>query len=334
MKPLKALCLTISLILSSNICFAKSLDVKNFEEKTYQSATKNLTAIEEAINEGRLGDAINQAEQSLASIRSAVGINPRVAAYETIPVDINLDDNWVRVPLMQFPEQYDLKIKMTLANYKQGRYLDLINLYKRTNVMYAKAIFERTKGEGERESDKELIRERLMDAYLFPIYVKFSNASTSYLLFHYEIAHDDFGYFFDREIVDTFSILGETEQSLEQEIIDAAKRKKEAHWKRLPQQVSSNAPECQLGSDDDHFNGLLNGSRFSDSYSLIRSLKNALQDDICQIKRKTKCTTGGYEDGYFTIVLDSNGKVIGPKFGLPNHAFSYINKLRQIGYCE
>lgn len=142
--------------------------------------------------------ALAKAKALLDTVRVKSGIDPKVKVQESFLVDVEFPAN------VSSLDQLDFKTKryviMSFKNFRGGLYIDIMNLSKRTTLLYVTAMkkeFEKMGGLTGDDSVK--IIKDLTFATLMPMIVE-DKAGNMITVFDEDVANEDHTYMFNREL--------------------------------------------------------------------------------------------------------------------------------------
>ncbi|MDZ4678678.1 MAG: hypothetical protein SGI74_14365 [Oligoflexia bacterium] len=176
----------------------------NYQE-VFDSAAESLRKIENLLEQGKFGEALQASKDNLDFIRIKSGVDPKAKFNEKIKVKgilINTDLNRSFSDLSN--TQRD-SIAEAAAQHKRGFYLDLLNFSKRSQLLYLKAKYSILREKGTlSENDLSQIKRRLVEIVNIPIYVADANAVDVYLVFDSDMAQVEHIEMFNHEVEDFY----------------------------------------------------------------------------------------------------------------------------------
>lgn len=189
-----------------------SIETKNVTSiyaEIFNQASLDLQQAETLLLIGDYVKALKISKESLDQVRVKVGINPKAKFQDKFSIDyIVLDELDKKEKMYASFENLNLKIRdgiaMTLSKKSSGYYLDLLNLMKRTNLIYIRAFVESLKKQSANGSllkrDIEKIRDDIYEISAIPIYFFEPATGKMLLVFDFEVASSDQNYLFNREL--------------------------------------------------------------------------------------------------------------------------------------
>lgn len=182
---------------------------ENVLKQVFDLATQKLEQAEVLLKSGQYSEALTVSKSSLDEVRQKAGIHPKAQFRDKIDVDVVIKDS-MRSSQTSY-ENLSLRdrdiIAQKMGSFKEGYYLDTLNLMKRTNLIYIQA-FIKTLQDSESKSgrkallkrDIEKIKSDIREISLIPIYIREPGTGRLFLIFDYEVASSDQNYLFNREL--------------------------------------------------------------------------------------------------------------------------------------
>ncbi len=192
-----------------------------------EKVSTNFNQLNMLMSQQRYEEAMTLAKQSLDEARIKTGLDPKSNRKEIIAVTrdtFSKDYDVLGKRLSSFPVYAQNQIMKAIEEHKGGYFLDLLNLLKRTNLVYIQAFHQALKrgSLGLLSQDKEKIRNDINAVRAIPLYLQDPASNTLLLIFDYEVANSDQNYMFNRELktylMNQGQDLGYTGESLEQRI--------------------------------------------------------------------------------------------------------------------
>lgn len=180
--------------------------------------TTKFDEIEDAIAKGNTKAAYLEAKEVLDSVRIKTGIDPKVRIQESFlaPTIFPKDARGMND---LSDAQKNLVIK-TISDFRGGLYMDIMNLSKRTTLLYIRAFeAELSKEGGLTADDNAKIINDLVKAAVMPMPVE-DKVGNKIFVFDEDVANEDHTYIFNRELkmfLIENSGLNVTEKSFDQE---------------------------------------------------------------------------------------------------------------------
>ncbi len=172
----------------------------------FEKAKDELRAVEKIYDDGDYGKALRVSKDLLDQIKSKTGINPKAKFREKILVKgifTRGSKNELKTNFVNLRNEQKEALAEAVNNHLGGFYLDLLNLYKRTTLIYIKSFYQKIKQMGDlRQRDIDKIKRDLALIHDISILVKDQNLQSSFILFDSDVADSDQQYFFNRELVD------------------------------------------------------------------------------------------------------------------------------------
>lgn len=167
--------------------------------------TDNFNQLNLLMSQQQYQAAMTLAKQSLDEARIKTGIEPKSNRREiiSVPKDTFAEDyDKLGKKLSEFPVHAQNGIMTAIEKHRGGYYLDLLNLLKRTNLIYIQAFHQSLKqsSNGLLQEDKEKIRRDINAVRAIPMHLKDPGSSALLLVFDYEVANSDQNYLFNREL--------------------------------------------------------------------------------------------------------------------------------------
>lgn len=160
--------------------------------------TAKFSEIESLIASGDSRRALGLAKSVLDSVKVKTGIDPKNKIREKFLVPMKFPANAKSMRDLS-DDQKDTVIR-TISEFRGGLYLDILNLSKRTTLLYIKAFqAELTKSGGLINTDKQKIVNDLVNAALIQMPVE-DKAKKVITIFDEDVANEDHTYLFDREL--------------------------------------------------------------------------------------------------------------------------------------
>ncbi len=202
---------------------------KELLQKLVNTVSDNFTKLNTLMIQGQYQAAMTLAKQSLDEARIKTGLDPKSNRKEIIVVPAGtLVPEYDRMGknLNAFSISTQNEIIKSIETHKAGYFLDLLNLLKRTNLVYIQAFQQVTKKSsvGLLKQDIEKIKNDINAVRAVPLYLQDPKVKDLLLIFDYEVANSDQNYMFNRELkiylLSQGKDLGYSGEPLEQ-VIDA-----------------------------------------------------------------------------------------------------------------
>lgn len=167
--------------------------------KTLQSEmSEKFNQIEDELKLGNSGTALAMAKNVLDLVKIKTGIDPKNKITERFLIPTIFPEDSIALFHLS-DEQKELVIR-TVSDYRGGLYLDIINLSKRTTLLYLKALeAELLKKGGLTNEDKDKILKDLVKASIIPITLE-DKKKKRIIIFDEDVANEDHIYLFNREL--------------------------------------------------------------------------------------------------------------------------------------
>lgn len=163
-----------------------------------QEMTYKFNEIESELAAGNSEKALTVAKGVLDTVKIKTGIDPKNKIQEKFLIATKFPANANSIDDLD-DEQKELVIR-TISGYRGGLYLDIMNLSKRTTLLYIKAFqAQLEKSGGLTKSDKNKIRIDLVKASLIPMPV-IDKSAKKITVFDEDVANEDHTYLFNREL--------------------------------------------------------------------------------------------------------------------------------------
>lgn len=182
-----------------NIAVANEAEIirnlKQFEDE-FKSGYRE---IETLINSNNTQQALSEATKVLNSVRVKIGIDIKAKITESIFVNGKFPE--AATTLGALPTNQQTAIIKLLRDFRGGVFIDILNLSKRTALLYARAFqAELERSGGVDQNDRDKIIKDLERAVISPIYLVDRN-QTRIVVFLDEVVNEDYTYLFNRELV-------------------------------------------------------------------------------------------------------------------------------------
>jgi hypothetical protein len=240
---------------------AASLTFINAKESSEQEAlkVKALSELQEEISQkfknietelasDNSGKALLMAKEVLDTVRVKTGIDPKNRIQESFLVSTKFPKGISSIEELS-EAQKNLVIE-TISNFRAGLYLDIMNLSKRTTLLYIKAFqAQLEKSGGLTQEDKSKIIKDLVKASLVPMPIV-DKAGTKTFVFDEDVANEDHTYLFNREL--KMYLLENKQIAVNEAFFNSsrAKLKEEIIGKKLtPSSQVSEATTCMINSN-------------------------------------------------------------------------------------
>lgn len=197
-----------------------------------QKISQNFDQLQVLMSQGQYQAALTMAKASLDEARMKTGIDPKSQRREIIAVQdgtFAADYKTMGMSLSDFPIDTQNNIMSSIEAYRGGYFLDLLNLLKRTNLIYIEAFYQTLKQspQGLMKEDIQKIRNDINAVRAVPLYLKDTKVGSLLLIFDFEVANSDQNYLFNRELkaylITEGKSLGYNSDSVEQTIDDELK---------------------------------------------------------------------------------------------------------------
>lgn len=173
----------------------------------FEKARNELVNLENLMSRAQYQEALRLAKQSLDDVRIKSGIHPKASFREKINLPEGVMDNF-SIEYRSRASVSDLSIDLrdtfvlSVSNHRGGYFLDILNLMKRTNLIYIQAFHRVLTKSGQLlDRDIQKIRSDVLDVHAIPLYLKDPKTSRYFLAFDFEIANSDQNYLFNRELL-------------------------------------------------------------------------------------------------------------------------------------
>lgn len=173
-------------------------------KQIFDQASANLLTIQRLLDARNYQSALTESKRSLDDVRIKSGIHPKASYREKIAIpDGTLNPSFRSLgnTIKDLSIEAQDTIALSVANHRGGYFLDILNLMKRTNLLYLQALQGQLKSQGKLlAEDVAKIRHDIQDVQAIPLYLKDTRAGALFLVFDYEIANNDQAYLFNREL--------------------------------------------------------------------------------------------------------------------------------------
>lgn len=171
-------------------------------EGVFSEATKKLQMAQDLYDHQNFTEALGTSKGSLDFVRQKTGIHPKANYRNKFIISkdffktIKATDNFENLPLKNRDQ-----VALLLQNEQNGYFLDLLNLMKRTNLIYIRAFVATLKQRGDLLArDISKVKQDILDVYAIPLYVSDKETQRLYAVFDFEVANSDQNYLFNREL--------------------------------------------------------------------------------------------------------------------------------------
>ncbi len=184
-----------------NLNLQDSALVKQQEEALKALQTEMNAKMQEItgdLQQNNSESALAKAKALLDTVRIKSGIDPKVKVQESFLVDVEFPENVSTI------DQLDFKTKrfviMSFKNFRGGLYIDIMNLSKRTTLLYVTALKkEIEKMDSLTNEDSAKIIKDLTFATLMPMVFE-DKSGRMITVFDEDVANEDHTYMFNREL--------------------------------------------------------------------------------------------------------------------------------------
>lgn len=160
--------------------------------------TTSLLEIQKLIDADDAAAALTLSKRTLDTVRVKIGIDPKAKLKENFLVPAVFVESAKQFDDLS-SDQKELVVS-TIASLRGGLYLDILNLAKRTTLLYITALHDLVKRDGGLlNDDQNKIINDLVTASVWPIAIK-DRKGHNIAVFDDEIANDDHTYMFNREM--------------------------------------------------------------------------------------------------------------------------------------
>ncbi|MBE8221626.1 MAG: hypothetical protein HAW60_02740 [Bdellovibrionales bacterium] len=253
----------------------------------FDKSKKDLSVVEKLLSEKKYSEALSRSKDLLDQIKFKTGINPKVKFREKIIVNGIFTPgkkNELKIKFDSLFYEQKENLARAVLNYRGGLYLDLLNLYKRTQLIYMKSFYYQIKKVNDlRLADIEKLKIDILLVHSIPILIKDKNLRSTFLLFDSDVSDSDQQYFFNRELVDlalSIKELNFTDETFAAALVTAKNNALKKHWNSLPEEpLSSFEIEEEKRKDIDIFNDYKNCRHAAEKHS--SSYLKAMDSLVC-----------------------------------------------------
>jgi hypothetical protein len=172
--------------------------VKNALIELQQDMTTKFAQIESDLASGSHGSALLLAKQTLDSVRAKTGIDPKLKIQESFLVSTTFKAG--AKDFSDLDEAQRIRVIRAVSDFRGGLYMDIMNLSKRTTLLYIRALKQQMeKNGGLNNEDKKKIINDLVRTSLVPMKIEDKKRQTI-IAFDEDIANEDHIYMFNREV--------------------------------------------------------------------------------------------------------------------------------------
>lgn len=157
-----------------------------------------LNETQRLLNEEQTEAALSLAKSTLDEVRIKTGIDPKAKLRENFLVATVFSEG--ASSMSALPTAQQQMVIRTVKDFRGGLYLDILNLTKRTTLLYIKALHQQIKKDGglNQEDRSKIFRDLVLATVVpMPIQDKSGNIIT---VFDEEVANEDHTYLFNREL--------------------------------------------------------------------------------------------------------------------------------------
>ncbi|MEN0059402.1 MAG: hypothetical protein AAGB31_11255 [Bdellovibrio sp.] len=177
---------------------AQEAKVQEELQKLQTEMVSRFQQVESLLSQNRTSEALSGAKWILDTVRVKTGIDPKARLQEKFLIPTVFADQATSIESL--PEAQRILVIKTVSQYRGGLYIDLINLSKRTTLLYIKALMAEMKSQGGfYEEDRNKIIADLAKATLIPMPLVDKNGKEM-VVFEEDVANEDHVYMFNREI--------------------------------------------------------------------------------------------------------------------------------------
>lgn len=183
--------------------------------------TEKFSLIESELQSGDSSKALGLAKQVLDTVRVKTGIDPKVRMQESFLAPTKFAEN--AASFNDLNEAQQILVIRTISDFRAGLYMDIMNLSKRTTLLYIKAFqAQLMKSGGLTKEDKTKIVNDLVKASLVPMPVE-DKAGKKIFVFDEDVANEDHTYLFNREL--KMFLIEDKELEISEDMFDFLKQK-------------------------------------------------------------------------------------------------------------
>lgn len=159
---------------------------------------EKFNEIELDITRGDTKSAFLKSKSVLDNVKIKTGIDPKIRIQESFLAPVIFSKGVKQ--LMDLSEAQRNIVIRTISGFRGGLYIDIMNLSKRTTLLYIKAFqLELMKNGGLTEEDRKKIVNDLVKAAVMPMPVEDKNG-VKIFAFEEDVANEDHTYIFNREL--------------------------------------------------------------------------------------------------------------------------------------
>ena len=163
-----------------------------------QEMTTKFAQIESDLASGKPGSALTLAKQMLDTVRAKTGIDPKVNIQESFLVSTTFGSKAKK--FADLSEAQRVQVIRAVSDFRGGLYMDIMNLSKRTTLLYIRALKRQMElNGGLNNEDKQKITNDLVRTSLVPMKIEDKKGLTI-IAFDEDIANEDHIYMFNREV--------------------------------------------------------------------------------------------------------------------------------------
>lgn len=160
--------------------------------------TPSLIEIQKLLKEEKSLEALTLAKSVLDDVQTKTGIDPKAKLRENFLISTTFNENSSNMASLPVDQQQ--MVIRTVKDFRGGLYLDILNLTKRTTLLYIKSLHQEIKKNGglTAEDRNKIIRDLAL-ATIVPMPIQ-DKAGKIIYVFDEEVANEDHIYMFNREI--------------------------------------------------------------------------------------------------------------------------------------
>lgn len=199
-----------------------SLDQQNASQALKDLNIRMTSAfrnIETEIQSNQAAQALSESKALLDEVRIITGIDPKAKIQKSYLVSEKFPEG--ASSLSDLPQQMQERVILSLENYQGGLFMDILNLTKRTTLLYIKSLALELKKSGNLlEEDRTKIISDIVKVSVLPVYIM-DKTGVKIVAFSEDIANDDHIYLFNRDL--KILLLSMNDLSISEDAFDSLK---------------------------------------------------------------------------------------------------------------
>lgn len=176
----------------------QATEIKVALQALQQQMITKFNEIEANLADGKTETALTTAKFVLDTVRVKTGIDPKLKIQQSFLVPAVFPESARQ--MADLDRNLQETVIQTISDFRGGLYMDLMNLAKRTRLLYIRALkAEMSKKGGLTKEDREKIINDMVDAAIVPMPVD-DKKGNRIMAFDQDVANEDHTYLFNREL--------------------------------------------------------------------------------------------------------------------------------------